>query len=62
MAMKKPRKQSGDKASKIAGKLLNDTADMKAMGHKYYIVTLAELQTLCASVLSQDETKGKRGR
>lgn len=46
-----PKKQSGDKASSIAAKVL--------AGKK---PTTAETKTLAASVLSQDEKKGKRGK
>ncbi len=45
------RKQSGDKASSIAGKVLG--------GKK---PTAEEVKTLAASVLSQDEKKGPRGK
>ena len=44
-----PKKQSGNKASSIAGKVL---AGKKPTG--------TEIKTLAGSVLSQDETKGKR--
>ena len=44
-----PKKQSGNTASSIAGKVL--------AGKK---PTPKEVKTLAASVLSQDETKGKR--
>jgi len=43
------KKQSGDKASSIAGKVL--------AGKK---PTNTEVKTLAASVLGQDETKGSR--
>jgi hypothetical protein len=46
---KKPKKQTSDRVSSIAGKVL--------AGKK---PTLAETKALAASVLSQDETKGKR--
>ena len=46
---KPPKKQSGDKASTIAAKVLG--------GKK---PTQTEAKTLAGSVLSQDETKGKR--
>ena len=44
-----PKKQSGDKASKIAAEVLNGKTP-----------TRAELETLAASVLGQDETRGPR--
>lgn len=44
-------RQSGDKASSTAGKVL-------ATGGK---ATKGQAKTLAASVLSQDQTKGKRG-
>lgn len=44
-----PKKQSGDKASTIAGKVL--------AGKK---PTPKQVKTLAGSVLSQDETKGPR--
>lgn len=44
-----PRKQSGDKTSTIASKAM-----------KGQRLTQAEIRSLGASVLSQDETKGKR--
>lgn len=43
------RKQSGDKASSIAGKVLAGKTPTKS-----------ETKTLAASVLAQDEHKGKR--
>lgn len=44
------KKQSSSKASTIAGKVLGGKNP-----------TAAEVKTLAASVLSQDETKGQRG-
>ena len=46
---KTPKKESSDKLSTLAAKVL-----------KGYKPTPAELKSLGASVLSQDETKGKR--
>jgi len=46
---KPPKKQSGNRPSSIASKALR--------GEK---LTQSELMTLAGSVLSQDETKGKR--
>lgn len=60
MAMKKPRKQSGDKASALAGNFMRVLRKRKNTDH--FIIAREDLATLCASVLSQDETKGKRGR
>ena len=48
---KRPRKQSGDSASSVAGKVLQAGK-----------ATPAQAKKLAASVLSQDEKKGKRGR
>lgn len=45
------KKQSGDKASSTAGKVL-----------KAGKATPTQAKTLAASVLGQDEKKGKRGR
>jgi hypothetical protein len=50
--MAKGTRQSGDKAASTAGKVL-------ANGGK---ATPSQARTLAASVLSQDQTKGKRGR
>lgn len=44
-------KQSGDKASSIAAKVLPSGQ-----------ATKGQVKTLAASVLSQDQTKGKRGK
>ncbi|WHI46570.1 hypothetical protein [Microbulbifer sp. VAAF005] len=46
------KKQSGDKTSTLASKVLS--------GNKK--PTLADSKKLAASVLSQDEKKGKRGK
>ncbi len=51
------KKQSGDKASRIAGRGLRILAKSDAAT---WTVRVSELKTLCASVLSQDETKGPR--
>lgn len=44
-----PKKQSSDRASKIASEVLNGKTP-----------TRAEIETLAASVLGQDETQGRR--
>lgn len=46
------KKQSGDKPSSIASKVLRNNGK----------ATLKEAKTLAASVLSQDEKKGTRGK
>ena len=46
------KKQSGDKTSTLAAKVLSGAKKP----------TAAEIKTLAASVLSQDEKKGKRGK
>jgi hypothetical protein len=45
-----PRKQSGNKTSSLAGKILSGGKN----------ATQADAKKLAASVLSQDETKGRR--
>lgn len=45
-----PKKQSGNKTSSLAAKILNGSKK----------ATQADTKKLAASVLSQDETKGKR--
>lgn len=45
-----PKKQTSDKVSALASKVLSGTKKP----------TVADIKTLAASVLSQDETKGKR--
>lgn len=47
-----PKKQSGDKTSTLAAKILSGAKKP----------TVADAKTLAASVLGQDETKGKRGK
>lgn len=47
-----PKKQSSDKTSSLAAKVLSGTKKP----------TVKEVKKLAASVLSQDEKKGKRGR
>ncbi len=63
------RKQTSDRVSRIAARVLakcrseyTAAADQLGLADKWYeeIVTIGELKALCASVLSQDETKGKR--
>lgn len=54
------RKQSTSKASTIAGRLLLELQDVEAKNGILFLVTVDELKTLCASVLSQDETKGQK--
>lgn len=44
-----PKKQSGDRASEIASRVLRGEHPSRA-----------EIETLAASVLGQDETKGRR--
>lgn len=65
---RKVRKQSGDRVSRLAGRLLRITADCPAgayvtietSGWNRYLTAVGPLRSLCASVLSQDETKGRR--
>jgi len=60
MAAKKRRrakKQSGDRASRIAARILAKT---QTANISHWFVATKDLKTLCASVLSQDETKGPR--
>ena len=45
-----PKKQSGNKTSSLAGKILSGSKK----------ATQADAKKLAASVLSQDETKGRR--
>lgn len=47
-----PKKQSGDKVSTLASKVLSGKIKP----------TKAEIKQLAGSVLGQDETKGKRGK
>jgi hypothetical protein len=56
------RKQSSSRASTIAGRWLREMSDLEANGINtaLYTVSGRELKTLCASVLSQDETKGQK--
>lgn len=53
---RKRRKQSGNRASRIAGKWL---ATLALRDLETWSVPAKELKTLCASVLSQDETRGR---
>lgn len=64
-----PTRQSSPKASSIAGRVLADIRKDDRERRRYAIrnpspagrfLTTAELKTLCASVLAQDETKGQR--
>lgn len=52
-----PKKQSSDAMSSLAARIL---AKMARDGH--YRPGRFDIRRLCASVLSQDETKGKRRR
>ena len=53
----RPRKQSSSRASAIAGRWL---ANLQLRDLENWMIPAKELKTLCASVLSQDETKGRR--
>ena len=58
------KKQSGDKASRIAARLLRHARkaprSYTPVAMTIFGCSLDELRTLAASVLSQDETKGPR--
>jgi len=66
------KKRSGTKASTIAGRVLAQLAECNGRRHLTTIVqigrgdfttvgiTVADLRTLAASVLSQDEVKGQK--
>jgi hypothetical protein len=60
----RPRKQSGNRASSIAAKLLRHAkgapSDYQQIEFTVFGCSPDELRTLAASVLSQDETKGPR--
>lgn len=56
--MTKAKKQTSDRVSRIAA------ANMRMLqlnpSERWFGVTRGDLRALCGSVLSQDETKGKR--
>lgn len=57
------RKQSGDRAAALAAAWLSHSRANKGKSRtEFPWITWTELKTLCASVLSQDETKGRRRR
>jgi hypothetical protein len=65
------KKRSGTKASTIAGRVLQFTADAKPRWPVSYtesddsirdVCTVEDLRTLAASVLSQDEETGQKPR
>jgi hypothetical protein len=68
------KKKSGSKASTIAGRVLAELAECNGRRHLTAVlnlgrdefvsvgVTVAEVRTLAASVLSQDEKKGQGKR
>ncbi len=65
---KRPRKQTTDRVSRIAAKLVakyrkiqaNENVEDDALVLPRDDVGWADLVTVCMSVLSQDETKGRR--
>lgn len=58
---KRVRKQSGDRASRIAAAWLSLSRTNRGPSRtEFPWIDWKDLRTLCASVLSQDETKGKR--
>lgn len=64
MAKKKVRKQSSSRLSTLASKWLRraEAVDQRIFvsGRIYITIPIKDLKSLCASVLSQDETKGQR--
>lgn len=62
MAAKKKasRKQSGDRASSLASKYMNQLREDGVHDRLHFLIKRGDLKTLCASVLSQDETRGPR--
>ena len=58
---KKVRKESSDRLSTIAARVLREAHDSYFAGNRNYCVILVkDAVALAGSVLSQDETKGKR--
>lgn len=59
-----PKKQSSDKASRLAAKWLRTLKQKPGQTEEYVLELdykdIAELRTICASVLAQDETRGPR--
>ncbi len=58
------KKQSSDKASRLAAKWLRALKQEPGQTEDYELILdctdIAELSTICASVLAQDEVKGPR--
>lgn len=52
------RKQSSSPLSTLASEIMNETRNFSQMN--YFAVKVRDLRKLCASVLSQDETKGQK--
>jgi hypothetical protein len=57
--VRRPRKQSSPRTSTLAGRLMRFAQEMHLLGFENAVVSVRELKTLCASVLSQDEQRGQ---
>lgn len=57
---RKARKQSGDKVSSYAARIMRMCNEVIAFGGPFITLRVNEVSAIAASVLSQDETKGKR--
>ena len=66
----KPKKQSSPRLSSLAARVMRELDDKPAGKWLSYddgiipfsVLTVGELRSLCASVLTQDEVKGTRKR
>lgn len=56
----RPRKQTSSRVSTLAASLLRRAQLWADEGYDSMPVSLRELKTLCASLVSQDETRGQR--
>jgi hypothetical protein len=55
-----PNKETSDELSSLAARIMYLSNKLKEHGHKYITLEIKDVQSLCGSVIGQDETKGPR--
>lgn len=58
----RPKKQTSSRKSTLAAKWMAEARESESVGHELIMVPTRVLKSLCASLISQDETKGQKRR
>jgi hypothetical protein len=55
---KRPRKQTSQRVSSVASRMLRLVADARVLGFDHVLVSVEDIRALAGSALSQDERRG----